>query len=58
MDFHPETVTTRNYRAPEVIMKCKWDEKIDIWALGCVLLELFLGNYYFVIDDSDINANL
>lgn len=28
------------YRAPEVIMKCKWNEKVDIWGLGCVLYEM------------------
>ena len=25
------------YRAPEVLLKTAWDEKIDIWALGLVV---------------------
>ena len=30
-------------RAPEVIMGVMFDEAIDMWSLGCVLAELFLG---------------
>ena len=34
-------VVTRWYRAPEVILNSqKYDEKIDLWAVGCVLGEL------------------
>lgn len=28
---------TRSYRAPEVILGVKYDEKIDIWSVGCIL---------------------
>lgn len=31
------------YRAPEVILKIPFDAKVDIWSLGCVSSELFLG---------------
>lgn len=34
---------TRPYRAPELLLGCQYDEKIDIWSLGCVLVELYLG---------------
>ena len=34
---------TRPYRAPELILGCEYDTKIDIWSLGCVLLELYTG---------------
>ena len=30
-------------RAPEVILGAAYDEAIDMWSLGCVLAELFLG---------------
>lgn len=30
-------------RAPEVILGVAYDEAIDMWSLGCVLAELFLG---------------
>jgi serine/threonine protein kinase len=31
------------YRAPEVIMELPLNEKIDVWSLGCILLELYLS---------------
>ena len=34
-------VTTRYYRAPELILACnKYDFSIDVWAVGCILFEL------------------
>jgi serine/threonine protein kinase len=34
-------VVTRWYRAPEVILdEAKYDEGIDLWAVGCVFAEL------------------
>ena len=38
---------TRPYRAPELLLGCQYDEKIDIWSLGCVLAELYLGTVLF-----------
>ena len=34
---------TRPYRAPELILGCSYDHKVDIWSLGCVLVELYTG---------------
>ncbi|KAK6200298.1 serine-threonine protein kinase [Scheffersomyces amazonensis] len=36
-------IQSRFYRAPEIIMGANYSEKIDIWSLGCVVVELFLG---------------
>jgi serine/threonine protein kinase len=34
-------VVSRYYRAPELIFACnKYNEAIDIWAVGCILFEL------------------
>mmetsp|Transcript_9598 Transcript_9598/g.13415 ORF Transcript_9598/g.13415 Transcript_9598/m.13415 type:complete len:401 (+) Transcript_9598:121-1323(+) len=33
-------VVTRWYRAPEVMVCDAYDEKIDVWAVGCILAEL------------------
>lgn len=33
-------VVTRWYRAPEVILQESYDERVDVWSLGCVLAEL------------------
>lgn len=30
-------------RAPEIILGLPFDESIDMWSLGCVAAELFLG---------------
>ena len=43
-------VQSRSYRAPEVIIGCKYDYKIDIWSLGCILAELWTGNVLFQND--------
>jgi serine/threonine protein kinase len=32
---------TRYYRPPEVILTCDYDDKADIWSLGCVLSEVY-----------------
>ena len=35
-------ICTRWYRAPECVLKSvKYNEKIDIWAFGCILCELY-----------------
>lgn len=34
---------SRYYRAPEVILGLPFYEAIDMWSLGCVVAELFLG---------------
>ena len=37
-----EYICTRWYRAPECALRSKnYDEKIDIWALGCIMAELY-----------------
>ena len=49
--FFHDTLTfyiqTRGYRAPEVILGCPYDEKIDIWSVGCIVAELFTGRMMF-----------
>lgn len=34
---------TRFYRAPEIILGLPFCEAIDMWSLGCLAAELFLG---------------
>jgi serine/threonine protein kinase len=37
-------VSTRWYRAPEIILKIvSYDTKVDIFALGCIMAELYTG---------------
>lgn len=43
-----EYVSTRWYRAPELLSQQKhYSEKIDIWALGCIIAELLTGKPIF-----------
>lgn len=34
---------SRYYRAPEILLGLPFNEAIDMWSLGCVLAELYLG---------------
>ncbi|GAM25544.1 hypothetical protein SAMD00019534_087190, partial [Acytostelium subglobosum LB1] len=36
-------IQSRFYRAPEVILGIRYEKAIDIWSLGCILAELYMG---------------
>ncbi|KAI8336636.1 kinase-like domain-containing protein [Chlamydoabsidia padenii] len=36
-------IQSRFYRSPEVLLKCRYTHAIDMWSLGCIVAELFLG---------------
>ncbi|CAG9325996.1 unnamed protein product [Blepharisma stoltei] len=40
-------VQSRIYRSPEVVLGRKYNCKIDIWSLGCMLVELYQGTPLF-----------
>ena len=40
-------VQSRFYRAPEVILRLFYSEKVDIWSFGCILAELYTGEPLF-----------
>jgi dual specificity protein kinase YAK1 len=39
----PPYLQSRYYRAPEVVLQTPYSHPIDIWSLGCVLFEMFIG---------------
>ncbi|XP_038155567.1 dual specificity protein kinase CLK2-like isoform X2 [Cyprinodon tularosa] len=48
---HETLVSTRHYRAPEVILDLGWNQSCDVWSLGCVLMEYYLGRTLFPSPD-------
>lgn len=40
-------VTTPFYRAPEVLLGATYDEKIDVWSVGCVMAEMIYRRVLF-----------
>ncbi|KAM4544893.1 dual specificity protein kinase CLK1-like isoform 2-T2 [Odontesthes bonariensis] len=48
---HESLVSTRHYRAPEIILDLGWNQACDVWSLGCVLIEFYLGRMLFPSHD-------
>ena len=46
-EFYESEFGTRYYMSPEVILGGKINEKVDVWALGCILYELINGEFLF-----------
>ncbi|CAN1275055.1 Serine/threonine-protein kinase AFC1, partial [Linum perenne] len=44
---HSYVVSTRHYRAPEVILGLGWNYPCDLWSIGCILVELCSGEALF-----------
>ncbi|KAI4316166.1 hypothetical protein L6164_024172 [Bauhinia variegata] len=44
---HSSTVSTRHYRAPEIILGLGWTYPCDLWSVGCILIELCTGEALF-----------
>ncbi|CAD7702830.1 unnamed protein product [Ostreobium quekettii] len=50
--YHSALVSTRHYRAPEVILGLGWSYPCDMWSLGCILVELATGDTLFQTHDN------
>ena len=48
-EHHSTIVSTRHYRAPEVILELGWSQPCDVWSIGCILFELYLGFTLFQV---------
>lgn len=70
-EHHSTVVSTRHYRAPEVILgkyffalacsmfslfinviELGWAQPCDVWSIGCIIFELYLGLTLFQTHDN------
>jgi serine/threonine protein kinase len=49
---HTRVVCTRHYRPPEVILDLGWSYPCDMWSVGCILFELYVGDMLFSTRDN------
>ncbi|KIM52809.1 hypothetical protein SCLCIDRAFT_140361 [Scleroderma citrinum Foug A] len=42
-EYHSTVVSTRHYRAPEIILGLGWSYPCDAYSLGCILVEFYTG---------------
>jgi len=51
-EHHSSVVSTRHYRAPEVILELGWSHPCDVWSIGCIVFELHQGHTLFQTHDN------
>ncbi|MEQ2235863.1 Dual specificity protein kinase clk2 [Ilyodon furcidens] len=51
-EHHSVVVSTRHYRAPEVILDLGWSHPCDVWSIGCILFEYYEGFTLFQTHDN------
>ncbi|ORY90604.1 kinase-like domain-containing protein [Lobosporangium transversale] len=51
-EHHSTIVSTRHYRAPEIILGLGWSYPCDIWSIGCILVEFLTGEALFQTHDN------
>ncbi|XP_052863267.1 uncharacterized protein LOC128269900 [Anopheles cruzii] len=51
-ELHSTIVSTRHYRAPEVVLELGWSQPCDVWSIGCIMYELYNGGTLFPTHDN------
>ncbi|XP_037368447.1 dual specificity protein kinase CLK2-like [Talpa occidentalis] len=51
-EHHSTIVSTRHYRAPEVILQLGWSQPCDVWSIGCIIFEYYVGFTLFQTHDN------
>lgn len=51
-EHHSAVISTRHYRAPEVILELGWSHPCDVWSIGCILFEYYRGFTLFQTHDN------
>lgn len=51
-EYHLAIVSTRHYRAPEIVLGTGWSFPCDMWSIGCILVEFVIGEPLFRTHDN------
>lgn len=51
-EYHSSVISTRHYRAPEIILGIGWSFPCDIWSIGCILVEFCTGEPLYQTHDN------
>lgn len=51
-EYHPPVISTRHYRAPEIVLGLGWSFPCDVWSIACVLVELVIGESLYPIHEN------
>lgn len=51
-EYHSSVVSTRHYRAPEIILGLPWSYPCDLFSIGCILVEFYTGDALFQTHDN------
>lgn len=51
-EYHSSIVSTRHYRAPEIVLGVGWSYSCDCWSIGCILVEMIIGEPLFKTHDN------
>lgn len=50
-------LVSRFYRAPEIILGCRYDPAIDVWSAACTIFEIATGDVLFAVGATRIAVN-
>lgn len=51
-EHHSAVVSTRHYRAPEVVLELGWNQSCDVWSIGTIIFEFYMGITMFQTHDN------
>ncbi|XP_037310859.1 dual specificity protein kinase CLK2b [Pungitius pungitius] len=51
-EHHSAVISTRHYRAPEVVLELGWSHPCDAWSIGCILFEYYQGSTLYQTHDN------
>lgn len=53
-----DLISTRPYRAPEVVLGSEWTAVVDMWSVGCILYECRTGSKLFDATTDEVHLAL